>query len=88
MTVVGTHYACPANMEGGAEHCSTTPIDAERLVRLVRLVVAQPVKRVMTDSAIALLTNDIQEMASAKSRMQKERLQTSESSTEGLNSRK
>jgi hypothetical protein len=85
MTVVGTHYACPANMEGGAEHCSTTPIDAERLVRLV---VAQPVKRVMTDSAIALLTNDIQEMASAKSRMQKERLQTSESSTEGLNSRK
>jgi hypothetical protein len=82
MTVVGTHYACPANMEGGAEHCSTTPIDAERLV------VAQPVKRVMTDSAIALLTNDIQEMASAKSRMQKERLQTSESSTEGLNSRK
>ena len=85
MTVAGTNYACPANIEGGAEHCSTTPIDAGRLVGQV---VAQLVKRVMTDSTIALLTNDIQETASAKSRMQKERLQTSESSIEGLNSRK
>ena len=85
MTVVGDNYVCPVNIEGGPKPCSTTPVNA---VRLVRQVITQLLKRVMTDSTIALLTNDIEQMASAKSRMQQERLQTSESSIEGLNRRK
>ena len=82
MTVVGDNYVCPVNIGGGPKPCSTTPVNA---VRLVRQVITQLLKRVMTDSTIALLTGDIQRTALAKSGLQQQRLQKSEASIEGLN---
>ena len=77
MTAIGVNYVCPVNAKLGSDRCPTTPVNAESLVAQV---VTRLLKRVMNDSTIALLTEDIQQKTSEASLTQKERLQRTESS--------
>ena len=76
MTAMGDNYVCPTNTRPGPEPCPTTPINTGSLVRQVA---AQLLRRVVNESTIALLTEDVQQIAEEKSSTQRQRLQRSES---------
>ena len=81
MTAIGDNYVCPTNTGPGPEPCPTTPVNTGSLVRQVA---AQLLKRVVNESTIALLTEDVQQIAEEKSSKQRQRLQRSESSIKDL----
>ena len=82
MTANGVNYVCPKNAEHGSASCPVRPVNAENLSVQAA---TQILRRVMNDSTIAVLTEDVLRAASEMSRTQEERLQNSESSIEKLN---
>ena len=83
MTAIGDNYVCPTNTGPGPDRCPTTPVNNERLLRQVAVKVLE---RVMNESTIELVTEDVRRMADDKSTMQRQRLHRSESSIKDLSS--
>ena len=81
MTAIGDNYVCPTNTGPGPDRCSTTPVNTGRLVRQVATKV---LKRVVNESVIETLTEDVRRIAEEKSTMQRQRLHRSESSIKDL----
>lgn len=85
MTLTGENYVCPSNEQDIPDSCPTVPVDGERLVRRV---IHQSLKRVLTHSNIQSLVTDVQETLQPATVMQQERLRIAESAVERLNTRK
>ena len=81
MTAIGDNYVCPTNTGPRPDRCSTTPVNTGRLVRQV---VTKVLERVVNESVIETLTEDVRRIAEEKSTMQRQRLHRSESSIEDL----
>lgn len=84
MTADGVDYVCPKKAEDGPAGCLIMPINAESLSLQAA---AQLLKRVMNDSTIEVLTQDVMRMSWEMSAMQEARLKGSESSIKELNLR-
>ena len=82
MTTDGADYACPTNAGHGPASCPITPVNAEILSLQAA---AQILRRLTSDSTVAVLTGDVLRTSLEASRLQEERLQRSESSIEELN---
>ena len=81
MTPVGDNYVCPTNTSPGPDRCPTTPINIRTLAHQVAITL---LKRIVDETTIDLLTQDIQQIARTNSTLQQQRLHRSESSIKDL----
>ena len=81
MTPVEDDYVCPTNTSPGPASCPTTPVNIETFAHLVATTL---LNRIVDETTIDLVAQDVQEIARNNSALQRQRLHRSESSVAEL----